>query len=330
MIVAIASLFIAVVSASASTAQLTASYEYNLADFSGPIPYMHAILARDNVSNEVYVMHRAKKNVRIFGETGMEIYRFGDEGEFAGAADLAVDDRGDIYILNRPDKPGTFRITQCNFRGEPQAEFMIQGIPEEFAGISPVFMEIVNEKIYFADPGLLAIIVADLRGNFVRGYNVQESLKELEEGDQAEKKTDSETGRKLKPVDTDFTGFNVDSRGNMYFTIATIFAAFRLSPDGTLESWGKPGSTPGSFGVAAGIATDDMGYIYIADKLRCVVIAFDSNLNYTTEFGFRGYGPKNLIVPNEVEVTRDGRIFVAQAASRGVSVFTVSYGRGVQ
>lgn len=322
------SLFFVAVSSSGSAAQLSASYDYNLANFSGPIPYMLATLAQDNVRNEVYVMDPKKKDIRIFGETGMEIFRFGDEGEFAWAKDLAVDDTGNIYFLNTSYKHGTDRImiTRCNFRGEQQSEFAIQGIPKEYSGLSPIYMGIAREKIYLADPIRLSIIVADLEGNFVKGYNVQQTVDTLGEEEVARKK---EKGMLVdqSEMTTDMTGFNVDSRGNVYFTIASIFAAFRLSPDGELGSWGKSGSTPGSFGVASGIAADDMGYIYVTDRLRCVVIVFNKNFKFITEFGFRGSRASNLIVPSEIVVARDGRLYVAQAANRGVSVFTVSHGR---
>lgn len=312
--------------ASGNTEPLSFAYQYNLADFSGTIPYLHAILAKDSVRREVYVMTNGKNDVRIFGETGMEIYRFGDEGEFAGAVDLAVDERGDIYFLY---PYGNASITRCNYRGEPQDQFTIQGIPEEYAGTSPRFMEIVKEKIYLADPMRLVIIVADIDGNFEQGYNAKEMIQALEESDMASRKRvkrEDTPGRHDETTDDDITGFNVDGRGNIYFTIATKFAAFRISPDGILESWGKAGSVPGSFGVASGIAADDMGHIYVTDKLRSVVLVFDSTFNFITEFGFRGLKPENLIVPNEIVVGRDGRIFVSQAAKRGVSVFS-AYGR---
>ncbi len=198
-------------------------------------------------------------------------------------------------------------------------------MPEEFAGIRPMLMEYSRGKLYLTDPMRLSIVVVDLQGRFDRGFDVQKMIKELEENDARARKRRAKTFRNDLTTINDITGFGVDNGGNMYFTISTMFAAFRLSPDGKLESFGKAGSTQGSFGVAAGIGADDMGYIYVADKLRCVVIVFDSNFEFVTEFGFRGFRPGNLIVPNEIAVARDGRIFVAQAANRGVSVYTISH-----
>ena len=56
-----------------------------------------------------------------------------------------------------------------------------------------------------------------------------------------------------------------------------LFSAFRLSPGGEVAQFGRPGSGPGKFGVVAGIAADEAGYIYVADRLRSVVLVFDAS-----------------------------------------------------
>ena len=105
--------------------------------------------------------------------------------------------------------------------------------------------------------------------------------------------------------DIDLNGFTVDSQGNMFFTVPVLFTAFRLSADGELTGFGRAGSGRGKFGVVAGIATDEMGYIYVSDRLRCVVLVFDPNLQFQTEFGYRGDQPSNLIVPDDLAIDRE-------------------------
>ena len=75
----------------------------------------------------------------------------------------------------------------------------------------------------------------------------------------------------------------------------------------------------------AGIVTDDKGYLYLTDTLKCAVLIFDKDFNFLTEFGYRGYGPGNLIAPREITLDSRGRLYVAQAARRGVSVYQVTY-----
>jgi hypothetical protein len=41
------------------------------------------------------------------------------------------------------------------------------------------------------------------------------------------------------------------------------------------------------------------------------------------EFGYRGDGPSNLIVPDDLAIDTSGNVYIGQAANRGVSVFQV-------
>jgi hypothetical protein len=115
----------------------------------------------------------------------------------------------------------------------------------------------------------------------------------------------------------------VDNQGNIFFTAPVLFSTFKLSPRGKLTQFGKSGSAKGELGVVAGIATDDMGYIYVSDRLRSVVLVFDRDLMFQTEFGYRGDLPSNLIVPDDLAIDSLGNVYVGQAANRGVSVFKV-------
>jgi len=120
-------------------------------------------------------------------------------------------------------------------------------------------------------------------------------------------------------------GFDVDPEENLLFTVPLLFSAFRMSSNGKLEQVGNSGSSPGGFGIVAGIASDEHGFYYVTDRLRCVVMIFDQDFNFITEFGHRGYRPANLIVPDDVAVDRRGNIYVSQAGNRGVSVFKIHY-----
>jgi hypothetical protein len=130
-----------------------------------------------------------------------------------------------------------------------------------------------------------------------------------------------------KAGDAGFTGFGVDGRGNVLFTVAPLFQAFVLSPEGELRGFGVRGSSPGKFNVVGGIAADPDGNLYVTDVLRSVVMVFDAAFEFQGEFGYRGDGPGNLIAPRDL-VVGDGQVFVTQSAARGVSVFRIGPSRG--
>jgi DNA-binding beta-propeller fold protein YncE len=63
----------------------------------------------------------------------------------------------------------------------------------------------------------------------------------------------------------------------------------------------------------------------VADKLKCVISVFDRSFQFLTEFGGRGNGPGNLIVPQALAMDGSDRLYVIQAGNRGVSVFRMLY-----
>ncbi len=118
-------------------------------------------------------------------------------------------------------------------------------------------------------------------------------------------------------------GFTADEAGNIFFTIPTLFQVYKFSADGHLTSFGRPGSAAGRFGVIAGVATDAEGNLFVTDKLKCVVMMFDKDFNFVTEFGYRGTRPENLIVPDDIAVDGKDRLYVSQGRRRGISVFAL-------
>jgi len=282
---------------------------YNLSNFTGAIPFSWAGLAFDREQNEVYVCDFAFGMVRIFNENGMEVYNFGEDGTLGGIYDVAIDKDGDILVLSYvvTTKGVAYNITRCNYRGEPKSKIEIRNVPPEFSKIWPTRIICKEEHLYLPDKDAMKVIVTDKEGLFENGYDIASILKL------------SENNR----VNTRIVGFDVDKDGNFLFTVPALFQAYKLSPDRTLVSFGQRGSAPGRFNVVAGITSDDKGYYYLVDTLRCVVMIFDKDFNFQTEFGYRGFRPDNLIAPRELGVDGAGRVYVNQSRRRGVSVFQV-------
>src|SRR6185503_10591293 len=102
------------------------------------------------------------------------------------------------------------------------------------------------------------------------------------------------------------------------------FRAYAVSPEGEVTSFGKVGGAPGQFGVVSGIARDDQGRVFVADKLRSVVMVFDKSLRFVTEFGFLGLGADNLVRPDQLVLGEGGKLYVTQLYNRGVAVFSLA------
>jgi len=292
-----------VLGASTASAQVQATYLYSLSDFSGPLRYDWVRVRVDQERNETYVLFQ--NLVRIFNQSGMEIFSFGDDLDLGHILDLAIDGNGDLILLSYKDSRSL--VTRCNFRGEPIGPVEITNLP---AGLAFYANRMVyrNGLFYFASLPTSSMIVTDASGVFRQHV---EFLALLEEADK--KKGTGET-----------IGFDVDQEGSVYFTIPTLFKVFKYSPDGKLTYFGRPGSAPGRFGILAGIAIDGRGNLYVADKLKCVVMVFDKGFNFLGEFGYRGPRPENLILPDDVTLDRQDRLYVSHARQRGISVFSLA------
>jgi DNA-binding beta-propeller fold protein YncE len=293
---------------SAAAAIRGESYSYNLANFNGFILSQWANVYVDRERGETYVISTETRDIRIFDKNGMEIYVFGDEGNLGYVADLTVDGDGNIIIISRK-RSLNFDIIRCNYRGQSVAKIGLTNLPDGFSGFNPDRIVYREGKLYFAEVSGLKIVVTDMNGVFERGFDIAPMIKV------ADSKRD----------ENEMTGFSVDKDGSILFTIAVTFQAYKLFPDGTLDSFGKSGGGPGAFGVAAGITSDREGNIYVADKLRCVVLVFDGNFTFLREFGYRGNRPRNLVVPNDIDIDNSGKLYISQGGSRGISVYKMQY-----
>ena len=288
------------------------TYEYRLCDFNGKIPSLWARVAVDREVGEVYALDLRKSQIQIFNRTGMLVYAFGQDLNLAGAADIAAGEGGDIYVAIA--NLGQSGVLHLDYRGKVISFINLDKIPKAYLPFRPTRLDYRSGSLYLLDGNTLRLVVLSRNGSFQKGYALQKLIEALIPArDKAAQKATR---------DLEVSGFSVDGKGRVYFTVPSIFSAFRLSPTGNLESFGKAGSGRGKFGVVSGIGTDERGNIYVADRLRCVVMAFNGNFHFLREFGYRGSRPANLIVPDDVAVDgQNGRLYVAQAANQGVSVF---------
>jgi len=286
-------------------AAVKATFLYSLSDFTGMIPYNWAKVSVDKERSEVYVLYQ--NSLRIFNENGMEIHRFGDDLDLGYIIDIAVEPNGDILLLAYRQSKG--EVIHCNYRGIPKATLNLKNLPDEFSKFSPNRMFYKDGNLYFASLSEMKIVIVDAQGNFIKGYDLIPLL-ELEEKDRG---------------NMEVIGFSVDREGNILFTVPTLFRAGVLSPEGKMNWFGRPGSTSGKFNVIAGIVRDSKGNYLVVDKLKCTIMVFDEKFNFITQFGYRGLKLDNLIVPDDISIDNNDRIYVTQSRKRGVSVFKLTY-----
>jgi DNA-binding beta-propeller fold protein YncE len=286
------------------SAQVKATYLYTLSNFVGPLREDGVRVNVDQERDEIYTVYQ--NVVRVFNASGMEIYSFGDDLGVGGIVDAAADRNGDVILLSYKDR--RYVVTRCNYRGLPIGPVEITNLPEGHA-FSANRLLIRNGLFYFADLAASSVTITDPDGrcrqflDFARLVGIDE----------------------VRKAGAEMFGFTVDKDGSILFTMATLFKAYKYSPDGSMNWFGRAGSSPGRFGIISGIATDSRGDVLVSDKLRSVVMVFDKDFRFVTEFGSRGVRPENLFVPDNLAVDRQDRVYVSQARRRGVSVFGLAF-----
>ena len=258
----------------------------------------------DRTRDETYVIYQ--NVVRVFNQSGMQIFSFGEDLDVGHIVDLAVLPDGSLVLLSGKDS--TTLVTRCNYRGVPIGRIEISKLPPGPA-FQPNRLVFASGLYYFVSLASGNVVVTDAKGEF------RKQIALLGELNQDENK---------KGSGAEVSGFTVDHEGNIFYTVPTLFKAYKLSADGTATSFGSPGSAAGKFGVIAGIAVDSHGNILVADKLKCVVMAFDKDFRFLGEFGYRGAAKQNLILPDDRTIDSKDRLYVSQARRRGISVFALN------
>jgi len=309
IMVAIASLVL--FSAMAQAQPVKGTYLYNLSNFTGRISFSWPRVFSDQERNEIYVTYQ--NFIRIFNETGMEVYNFGDDLDLGSIIDLTLDRDGNILLLsykwsNTNDR-ADYEITRCNYRGEPVSRVEMKDLPAQYSKFVPERMIYREGNLYLASLTKMVVVVADSNGVFKEVYDILPML-ELEEKEKQDAMMDS---------------FSIDKEGNFLFTIPPLFRAYKISPDRKVAYFGRSGSTPGRFNIVAGIASDNRGNIFVVDKLKCAVMVYDKNFNFLNQFGSRGWKPGFLIAPEDVVVDNHDRVYITQAGNKGISVFKLTY-----
>ena len=308
-------------------AELSANYLYNLSDFNGPVASMWARIAVDEEQGEIYTLDRSDSIIGVYNETAMQTYSYGEGLSLSSAADITAGDDGDLFVLYRYP---TVRVLHLDYRGRILDEIRISSTVPGNDSFKPDFIDYHVGKLYLAESVSMQVLITRLDGQVENIYDLRALVSDqIKERADSQKQNNAQLKKTREDLEdlakADLGGFSVDSHGNIYFTLSTLFAAYRFNPNSKPEGFGIPGSAPGKFGVVAGICADSRGNIYVTDRLRSVVMIFDPDLSFLSEFGYRGVSLNNLLVPDDIAIDEQHqRIYVAQAANRGVSVFRLA------
>ena len=280
-----------------------------LSDFNGPVRIGEARVAVDPESAEVVTA--VGRDVRVFNDFGMEVFSFRSPLDFGAILDVAMEPDGSIltlaYRIETSDDLPPFAIVRHDYRGQKVGELDLSRLDGIYGELRP--NRILNDRdgIIVANTMQLLAVRVDRDGTFVRGWDLAEILGILRE----------DVGS------LELNGFGVDADGNLLVTVGTRGLAVVLFSDGTVVRFGKSGSAVGGFGNIGAIARDRLGRIYVADKIRGVILVFDGEFRVLAEFGPERTPFGSIGTPAGVWTSGSGRIYVTQVGERGVWAYDV-------
>ena len=118
----------------------------------------------------------------------------------------------------------------------------------------------------------------------------------------------------------------VDPRGDIWVVDAAGHVIYKLNPDGKeimrLGRKGVAGTSNDTFNLPTDVAFAPNGDIYVSDGYGSArVVKFSRDGKYLLQWGKRGNGPGEFMLPHNVVVDAQGRVYVTDRDNQRIEVF---------
>ena len=266
---------------------------------------------------KIYVSDTGNNRVCVFNLRGVFLFSFGKSGvaypsagaeitwrpgEFNYPFGIDVDERGRIFVADTAN----WRIQVFSPDGKPLFWFPFLK-DKNWAEVFPLSLDINGERLYLADGFKKRIVVFDLNGNYLYSLGEKGRL----------------AGMIAGPLGVaaakDGTVFITDNRNltlTAYQPLGKIFWVRGRPPKGIV-------SPNRFFGLPAGVAVDDEGFVYLVDAFSFNVKIFNQEGEFLVEVGRRGTGRGEFNFPRGVKVYKN-LLAVADMENNRVQIFRIN------
>ncbi len=122
-------------------------------------------------------------------------------------------------------------------------------------------------------------------------------------------------------------GLSIDQRGHVWLTDVGRHQVFEYAADGTLlRAWGEDkvgGNDRTHFNKPTDVAVLADGSFYVSDGyVNSRVVKFSADGQYQFEWGRKGPGPGEFVIPHGIAVDAAGKVYVADRQNDRIQVFT--------
>ena len=213
-------------------------------------------------------------------------------GQFNNPQDVAADDAGNVYVLDRSNA----RVQKFDPAGNFLAKWGSGGTgPGQL--FDPFGLAVGAGVVYVADSGNNRVQMFDTDGKLLGAFGGAGSA----------------PGKFSFPTDV-----AVDGAGNVYVSDTNNFRVQRFTADGRFAAaWGGLGTGHGQFLGPWGLATDSAGNVYVADSGLARVEEFGPGGSYLATFG----DETTLGASFGIAVDGDGNVFASDTLGSRVQQF---------
>lgn len=230
----------------------------------------------------------------------------GDPNTLNGPADLDVDEKGNVYIVdslnNRLqiyDSSGAF-LAMWGSSGEADGQFKFAS-PEGGDGLGGIALD-REGNVFVADAFNRRLQRLDPSGQFVTTWSALNS-----EGTEF-------FGRPISVA--------VDQQGNIYTVDDRRNQIIKFTNQGeVLARWGERGSGDGQLNSPGLVFVDSSNSIFVADFDNHRIQKFDAQGLFVTKWGSFGDGDGEFNQPTDVAIDAEGNIYVTDYGNNRVQVF---------
>ncbi len=265
------------------------------------------IYVSDTGNNRVCVFNLKGAFLFSFGKTGVAFPSAGTKvswrlGEFNYPFGIDVDDDGQIFVADTSNR----RVQVFSPEGKPLFWFPFLK-DKNWADIFPLSLDINGGRLYIADGFKKRIVVFDRKGNYLFSLGERGRL----------------AGMIAGPLGVaaakDGTVFITDNRNltlTAYQPLGKIFWVRGRPPKGIA-------SVNRFFGLPAGVAVDDEGFVYLVDAFSFSLKIFNREGEFLVEVGRRGTGRGEFNFPRGVKVYKN-LLALADMENNRIQIFRIN------
>jgi sugar lactone lactonase YvrE/phosphodiesterase/alkaline phosphatase D-like protein len=263
-------------------------------------------------------------------------------GQFIEPRGIAIDSKGDVWLVDSNGFGPTVRVQKFNSKGEYLSKFGSFGSGNGQLDYPTGIVIDKEDNVYVADTGNTRVQKFNSKGEYLSKFtsahmteitdialdpqgniwltDVENGLLKFNSKGEFQLKTGAfgtGSGQLREP-----RGLATDADGNIWVADTLNNRVQQFGPKGEfLAKFGTTGSGGGQFGEPRGIAVDARGTLWVSSSTQGRVQKIYPEGEYVSQFGTVGTGTGQFKTPTWIETDAEGKLWVADSGNKRVQAW---------